>query len=101
MRLIRAFPLLFISAGATAVPLLPSLDQSTMTVRDGCLQAIRGHAEADAWTGGYRVVRMVAANGREVATGVYYCSARFERLGGSAGLSIGPLYEFYRLVKGE
>lgn len=101
MKLILAFPLLFISASATAVPSLPALDQSTMTVRDECLQAIRGHAEQDAWAGGYGIVRIVAAIGREEDPGIFHCAARFERMGGPAGLSIGPWYEFYRPVKRE
>lgn len=65
MRLIFAFPLLFVSAGATAVPLLPSLDQSTLTVRDDCLQVIRGFEEMDATLEGYNIMRIVAAYGRE------------------------------------
>lgn len=101
MRLILAFPLLFTSAGATAVPSLPPFDQPVMTVADECLQLIRNDAERDAWTGGYQIVRMVAATGREVATGVYYCSAQFERWGSRAGLSLGPRYELYRLVEGN
>lgn len=101
MKLILAFPFLFISAGATAVPSLSSFDLPVMTVRDRCFQMIRDDAERDALAGGYRIVRMVAAKGREEATGVYHCTARFECWGGPAGLSLGPWYELYRLVEGD
>lgn len=99
MRLILAFPLLIISAGAIAAPLLPSLDQSTLTVRDDCLQAIRGLEESDASLIGYSITRIVAAYGREDDQGIYHCGARFERMDRSGGLSIGSWSNFYRRIK--
>lgn len=95
---ILAISVLFTSASATAVPSLPSLDQATLTVRDDCLQAIRGFEQIDASLGGYSIIRIVAAYGQEEDQGVYHCRARFERMDHAGGLSIGSWSDFYRRV---
>lgn len=92
-------PFLFTSAGATAVPLLPSLDQPTLTVRDDCLQVIRGLEELDASLIGYSITRIVDAYGREEDQGIYQCGARFERMDRSGRLSVGSWSNFYRHIK--